>query len=671
MSRSVRTSGTDKVLLEVFRNRFQGIVNEMGTAIQRTGHTMFIKETADFGSVLVSPDGEIYSAPLNVGVTVLIGTPMREAIRAVDRYEEGDVLIANDPGTTGAMSTHLPDLYVWRPIFVEGRLVCFAWTFLHCSDIGGKVPGSISPTSSDLFQEGLIIPPTKLMERGRLNEDFLRILNANSRIPDQNWGDLKSLLAALSIGERRVATLVKRYGYATVRDAIDALLDYSEAQARSIVEDLPDGSYDFHDYMEGHVADLGAIRIGLTMHVQGDDLFLDFRDTDPQVPASINMPTQGTRGHWMIVPALVKYFKTVAPQITYNSGMVRPIRLGIPEGSLLNPEPNAAVGTRAATMFRVFDVVSGCLAQADPGTMPAAGSGQGSIVVVSTIDLASGEQRISVVQPLCGGCGGRPHKDGLDGVDFSLGSLRNVPTEALETEMPVLILAYGLREDSCGHGRFRGGNGVRLRVKTLTPHTQITARGMERYLFRPWGVHGGRPGTTGATLLTRAGEHHDLGQIDLLTLEPGDILECLTQGAGGYGDPLDREPQDVLHDVSEGLVSATSAYDVYGVVIEAGGVDSDATALRRDELRASGLGDEVFAFGPERTAFEAVFPPAVQTAVNEVAYSAPSSLRHFVKQQLRARIESRVAGGERVVPEQIGEMYRALRDELDSLFVAS
>jgi N-methylhydantoinase B len=195
-------------------------VNEMGTAIKRTGHTMFIKETADFGSVLVTSEGEIFSAPLNVGVTVLIGTPMGDAIRAVENYEEGDVLIANDPASTGAMATHLPDLYLWRPVFSDGELLCFAWTFLHCSDIGGKVPGSISPTSSDLFQEGFVIPPTKVVKAGRLNEEFLSILHKNSRIPEQNWGDLKSLLAALSIGERRVHALVDRYSRDVPRNVV-------------------------------------------------------------------------------------------------------------------------------------------------------------------------------------------------------------------------------------------------------------------------------------------------------------------------------------------------------------------------------------------------------------------------------------------------------------------
>ena len=382
----------DKVLLEILKNRFQAIVNEMGMTVQRTGHTIFIKETADFGSVLVSPEGEIFSAPLNVGVTVLIGTPMGDAIRAIDNYEEGDVIISNDPDSTGAMATHLPDLYLWRPIFFKGELICFAWTFIHCSDIGGKVPGSISPTSFDIFQEGFVIPPTKLFKQGKRNEEFFRIFMKNSRIPEQNWGDIKALVAALSVGAQRMEELIKRYDVVTVNEGINAVLDYAEAQAKEIIREIPSGSYSFHDYMEGQVADLGTIRIALEMHIENEELYLDFSKTDPQVPAAINMPTGNKVGHWMIVPALVKYFKTVNPYLTYNSGMVRPVKLGIPQGSLLNPEPRAAVGVRAATMFRVFDIICGTLAQAVPEQIPAAGSGQGSIVVVSNARRAKWQQ---------------------------------------------------------------------------------------------------------------------------------------------------------------------------------------------------------------------------------------------------------------------------------------
>lgn len=656
----------DNVLLEILKNRFQAIVNEMGMTVQRTGHTIFIKETADFGSVLVSPEGEIFSAPLNIGVTVLIGTPMDDAIRAIDSYEEGDVIIANDPDSTGAMATHLPDLYLWRPIFFEGELICFAWTFIHCSDIGGKVPGSISPTSYDIFQEGFVIPPTKLFKRGELNEEFFKIFMRNSRIPEQNWGDIKALVAALSVGAQRMTQLVERYDFMTIDKGIKSVLDYSETQAKEIISEIPNGSYAFHDYMEGHVADLGTIRIALDMYVEDEALYLDFSKTDPQVPAAINMPTGAKVGHWMIVPALVKYFKTVNPYLTYNSGMVRPIKLGIPQGSLLNPEPRAAVGVRAATMFRVFDIVCGALAQAIPDQIPAAGSGQGSIVVVSTVDVQSGSRRISVVQPLCGGCGGRPHKDGLDGVDFSLGSLRNVPTESLESEMPVLISHYGLREDSCGHGKYRGGNGVTLKVKILTPDTVMTARGMERYHFRPWGLFGGLPGTTGYTRLSKnGGPEKDIGQIDVIHLEPGDEMHFGTQGAGGYGSPLERPPNQVAYDLEEGLISEVSARDHYGVVIENGAVNLEKTQAVRKQLAVKPEFQSDVNFGAERLEYESLWTVELQNAVNAALVGQPSALRYFLRGKLRSRIEAKVKKGQPVQPDEVTITLNDLIERLE------
>jgi N-methylhydantoinase B len=627
----------DNVFLEVMKNRFQAIVGEMGQAIQRTGHTVFIKETADFGSVLVSPAGEIFAAPLNIGVTVLIGTPMGTAIAQVAHYDEGDVLIANDPTSTGAMATHLPDLYVWKPIFVDGELLCFAWTFIHASDVGGKVPGSISPTSADVQQEGLVIPPTKLFKRGELNEEFLQLFLANCRIPDQNWGDLKALIAALNVGEARTKQLVERYGKEAVEDAIDGVLDYSERQARDIITAIPDGTYHFHDYMEGEQFGVGTIRIQLALTISGSDVVADFTGTDPQVPAALNIPTHGKRGHWMIVPALVKYFKTANMAITYNSGMVRPIELRIPPRTLLNPDPGAATGVRAATMFRVFDVVCGALAQAIPAEVPAAGSGQGCIVLVSLLDVLSGERKISVVQPLCGGCGGRPIMDGIDGVDFSLGSLRNVPTEALESEMPVLVTHYGLRPDSCGHGEHRGGNGVELKVRIFTPHTMMTARGMERDFFRPWGLNGGTAGTTGFTRLRCPGQDwQEIGQIDLLHLDPGCEVHFGTQGGGGWGQPLRRSLADVVRDVADGLISPEEASRAYGAIFVNGELDEEASRQHRAILLdgTHEADSTQFDFGVERLEYEAIWSDEVHTSVNAALEEVPAALRHFVRLQL-------------------------------------
>jgi N-methylhydantoinase B len=654
----------DGVTIEILKNRFQGIVSEMGQTVLHTGHTVFIKETADFGAMLVTPKGEVFAAPLNIGVTVLIGKPMDDAIRAITEYREGDICIANDPDGTGGMATHLPDLFVWKPVFWEGELVCFAWTFIHASDVGGKVPGSISPSSYDLFQEGMILPPTKLFDRGQVVQPVLDIILSNCRIPDQNWGDLKSLVAALNTGERRLHEMIRRYGIDVLRDGMEDVLEYAERQTRRIIRDIPDGDYEFSDYMEGEVAGLGVIRIKLKMTVRGDEILLDFTGTDPQVPAALNMPTKSKNGHWMIVPALVKYFKSVEPNLTYNSGMVRPVKVEIPRGTLLNPEPHAASGVRAATMFRVFDVVSGALAQAVPHQVPAAGSGQGCIVLVSLLDVDTGQNKISVVQPLCGGCGGRPMKDGLDGVDFSLGSLRNVPTESLEREMPLLIQKYAVRPDSAGAGKHRGGSGVELVVRCYTPNTVVTARGMERYRFRPWGLFGGRAGTTGFTQLRRVdGKTEDIGQIDVLFLNPGDELHFGAQGGGGYGDPLEREPALVLDDVRNEILSPEAAERVYGVVVREGQIDEAATKAARAAAPTAAAPGWVD-FGPERAAYDASWTPAHQDALASLLEALPPSLRHFFRVRVAERAQARLARGASVDRAALHEILESLRGEL-------
>ncbi|HET7037587.1 MAG TPA: hydantoinase B/oxoprolinase family protein, partial [Thermomicrobiaceae bacterium] len=414
-------SGSDKVMLEVLRNRFQAIVDEMGNVVLRTGHTVFVKETGDFGVALVSAGGEVFATPYRVGVHLMVGLPTRPVLRYIDEklggLHEGDVFLSNDPVTSGGMATHLPDIYIWKPVFHDGRLLCFAWSFIHFSDVGGRVPGSIAPSNTETLQEGIILPPVRLVAGGELNREVLSIVLANSRIPDLNWGDIKAQLAGLNTAERRLRDLVGRYGEAPVRRGIDDVLDYAEAQARRVIAEVPDGTYRFTDYLEtDHVLPGRLQRIQLALTVAGSDMTLDFSGTDPQVQAAFNIPTNGQPGHWMIAFGLISFLRTMQPDLVLNSGAVRPLHFVFPRGSLLNPEPGAPYGVRAATMFRVFDAILGALAQALPERINAAGSSQGSILLVAVPDPETARPKVSVVQPLAGGSGGRPMKDGLDGV---------------------------------------------------------------------------------------------------------------------------------------------------------------------------------------------------------------------------------------------------------------
>lgn len=617
------------VRTEIFRNRFQGVVDEMGYLLMRAAHNVFVKETQDFVVALVTPDGEVFAASRKVGIWIAIGLPFRHVVGSVP-LSEGDVGITNSPDGSRGLVTHLPDVFLWKPVYAAGRLLCYAATFVHCTDVGGLVPGSVALTAREQRQEGMVIPPCRLIDRGRENTALLDAFLANSRVPEQNRGDLRAMLAALDKAEGRVHEMVARYGAEEVREGYTAVLAHAEQQARAIFSTIPGGSYHFVDYLEGDFVPGGQpIRIELTLRAGGGDVELDFSGTDLQIPAALNFPTHSQDGHYLIVMGLVNFLRTVNPEITYNSGMVRPVRVRIPRGSLLNPEPGAACGARQATFFRVADVVLGALARAVPQRVPTAGAGQGAILLVAAPDLKTGEERVSTVQPLVGGSGGRPWRDGTDGVDFVTGFYRNIPTEILEYEIPVVVERYGLRRDSAGPGRYRGGAGVEYTIRIAALGAVVTARGLERYHFQPWGRDGGHPGAPSRTVYEAPGAPaEEIGKIDVLRPGPGSRVTFMTPGGGGAGDPLARDPAAVLRDVEDGLVSVDAARSAYGVVIRDGAVDGAETARARSVPRDAA---PAFAFGIYREQFEAAWPAEMQRAINRLLEDRPPAVQQHLK----------------------------------------
>lgn len=652
---------TSPVQLEIFRNRFQAIVEEMASVTLRTGFTVFVKETSDFGACLVAPTGEVLAAPTETSVSLMIGLPGWEAINAFDSYEEGDVCIANDPDTTRGLSTHLPDIWVWRPIFVDGEIIAFAFNFIHSSDVGGRVPGSITPVASDVWQEGLRIPPLKLLRAGKMNDDIVKLILTNCRIPDQNWGDIKAELASLATADRRVRELAARYGHEAVRDGIADLLTSAEARARKIIASIPDGRYEASDYMEidtGEGSDR-PIRIALALDVRGEEISLDFTGTDVQVRAAFNLPTYGQPGHYMLSLALLNYFRTLDPEIPYNSGLTRPLSMVLPRGSIVNPDPGRAYGVRAATFIRVMDCIMACLGQALPDVTPASSAGAIAIVLVSNMDPETGKRRITVAQPLSGGSGGRPKQDGIDGTSFTGGWLRNVPNEVLEAEMPVLVEEYGYATDSAAPGMRRGGAGIRFRMRNLQPGTVLTARGLERFRFNAWGSLGGAPGRNTRVTLNPAGVSRAIGQIDLLELGGGDVIEFVSPTGGGYGDPFTRNPQHVLDDVLDGYITVAEARSGYGVAILDGAVDVAGTqGLRAGHVARTGADK-----GAARAAFEQHWPEAVQHDLIMALLARPAAVRDTLRVPLERRIRQDILAGNICDRDRIEHLVAEITDE--------
>jgi N-methylhydantoinase B len=654
----------DSLTLEILRNYLQGAVEEMAYVVERTAYTTFVKETADFTCGLLNPSGEFFAYPVELGVASFGGISYAETLEAVGPLEPGDVVITNDPYGSAAAATHLPDIHLVKPIFWEDRLVAYGAGFLHSSDVGGMVPASITPRASEIFQEGLRLPPKKLFKRGEVNRDLLDVILANCRIPEQNWGDLQALVAGLTTGERRMHELIRRFGTDTVDKAMDDLIDYATRKVEALIRRMPAGRYEFSDYIEDDVVTKIPIRLKVALTIADGEIHLDFTGSDIQVSSALNVPTAGKVHPFMSV-ALVNYFATRDRTIPLNAGVLRRVRMTLPEGSVVNPKFPAACGVRYATVLRIYDAVLGALARAVPEDIPAASGGQGCMVALSLPDPEAGRRHVTVIEPMIGGGGGRPARDGVDGCDASLGFLKTTPAETLEAEVPIVVRRFHLIPDSAGPGRFRGGFGVRLDFQVFQPEGLVTARGMERLRFAPWGVAGGTAGSTGSVMLNPGtAAERTIPKIDVLALEPGDVLSVRTPGGGGHGDRFTRPPSHVLADVLSGLVSRERAREAYGVVLDGDRVDEPATAALRAARRGdepAGVGiDAAFDFGAARREHERRWSPALQDAFIGLLMSLPAPYRAYVRRILYGRVEALDA--ERpVTPDDLTRLLHELR----------
>ena len=627
----------DPITLEILGTKVTAIAEEMGFTLQRTGRTLYVKETADFGTALVALDGKIFAYPRAIGVSGFIDVDCSASIEAVGTLAPGDVIITNHPYASMGLSTHTPDVHLIRPYFHAGTLVAYGWTFVHSSDVGGRVPSSISPRSAEIFEEGLMIPPVKLMQEGVFNDAVLQIFRANTRTPDENVGDLKAQLAALTVGERRVADLVARHGPETFLACQTDLRAYSRAKARAVFRTIPDGAYSFTDYLDDDLVTPFPVRIKVTLRVHDGQVTLDFTGTDLQVLSAYNIPTLGTRHPWLSL-RLVALVLTLDPSVPLNCGLFDDIAIAAPQGTLLNPRYPAATGVRHASAIRVNDALNGALAAALPQVMTACNGGVVIPVVLAEEDAETGARNVIVVEPMIGGMGARYGADGVDGRDSSIANLANNPLETVEIGAATVIMEYALRRDSGGPGRWRGGVGTVITFTVTKAGSTVLGRGMERFGFQPWGLLGGHPGAKARTLLNPGTPNEqDLGKIDMVPMRPGDVLSIMTPGAGGYGDPLERDPALVLRDVARGLVSPGQAREAYGVVLDADGVDVPATEQLRQTI-ANGKAPALYAFDPNRAAWETVFDDATMTALTRAMLAQPIGLQSTARNRFFRQI---------------------------------
>ncbi|MCK6453014.1 MAG: hydantoinase B/oxoprolinase family protein [Alphaproteobacteria bacterium] len=631
----------DKITLQILANHTRAAAENMAYTLYRTAHSTFVKETHDFTMMLTDRAGLTVAVPTDLGATWYTGINYARAIAMIPEYRPGDIAFTNDP-YSGYVATHVPDLHLWKPIFHEGEIVCFAGGHIHNTDMGGAVPASLSRSLTEIHQEGVRFPPMKLYREGAINEDALRIMLLNVRKPDQNLGDLKAFVGALNTGERKVRAMLAKFGAATFRQGLADLLDYAEGQARDILRTIPDGEYFFSDYADEDSVDGNPCRLALTLRIKGDSAVLDFTGTDPQLTSALNVPTGSDPRHTLLLVGVYYVLCTLNPQITLNAGLTRPFTCIVPEGTVLNPVFPAAVGMRSLTCGRLRSLIFGAFAQAIPERMPAAPAGSSSIMNVMTTDNRTHRTILAAIDPIVGGGGGMPHRDGTNGSGADAAYLRNTPVEINEAEVPVRILRYGLMPDSGGAGRRRGGLATVLQFKVFAPNTRVTARNRDRSRFRPWGILGGKAGAPSNFILNPGtARERILGNTDILVAEPGDVIHIHSPGGAGRGSPLDRPAEEVLLDVERGYVSMEAAVRDYGVVIRAGTVDAVETEARRAALRRLENGHH-FDFGPERDEFEAVWTRENYDALTGILAALPVHWRFFVKTKI---FEAMARGG--------------------------
>lgn len=625
---------TDSVTLEVLSNYFHAIVADMTHVLRRTAYTTYVKETDDFMSGLATPQGEFFMYPRDTGIVHHVGLHLRDVIKR-GRCEQGDIVIFNDPYTSGGIATHLPDIHVIKPVVHDGEIVCFAWSFIHSSDVGGMVPASISPAATEIYQEGIRIAPVKLFEGGKLDEGIRDLILDNCRIPDDNWGDIKAMVAALNDGERRVLAMIDKFGRRAVSDGMLDVLDYVEERARTLLERIPEGTYRFMDYIEDDVVSDVPIRLVVTMTVKDRGVVLDFTGSEPQVDAAFNLVSGSQNPNPLLAAGLTSYLITQDPTLPINAGLVRPVQMVLPKGTVVNCEFPSPAGVRWAIVVRCFDALLGILNAAAPGEVPAAGAGQACIVVGASYDPARARSVVNVIEPIQGGSGATRLKDGVEATYYSA-SLRNTPIESVEAHVPVVIRRYELVPDSGGPGRFRGGSALRMEFQVRVPEMSIQARGQERTRIQPWGVDGGEPGAAGAaTLNPRMPKERVLPKINILKLHDGDVLQIRSPAGGGFGDPFERDPAAVLRDHRNGLVTREHARAAYGVEIASDDrIDVEKTAT----LRSAREPRTGFGYGPFRSELDRIWTQTAVAQYTEWLMPLPASVRSRARRLMHEEV---------------------------------
>ncbi|WP_081649623.1 hydantoinase B/oxoprolinase family protein [Fodinicurvata sediminis] len=556
-----RFNKVDPITVEVIHNNLRSVSDETYVALMKSAYSTNIKERHDHSTCIMDADGNIIVQAEKTQAIHL--TSMLGNVRSIlDRFSkneiyDGDIFISNDP--YAAHGSHLPDVNFAMPIFHKGELVAFSCNIAHHADIGGMAPGSMSAAMRDIYQEGVRIPLIRLFEAGVLNDELFRLLLLNVRMPDERRGDYYAQVAACRLGARRMKGLFEEYGTNQLTSVFDQVIHRTEMRMHEAIKRIPDGAYYFEDVLDDDGAGTEDIYIRLSVTVSGEKIFFDFEGTAGQVIGNFNCPYNAT------VSAVCYAMKALLdPNLPNNQGMINAISVRVPEGSVLNPYFPAAVAFRAHTTQRVVDTVIGSLAGAIPDRVIAASNGSNTTAIFSGTDPRTNRPYL-YLETLGGGCGARAYKDGKDGVQQHIANTANLPVEAIETEYPLQVVAYGFAADTGGAGEHRGGLALCREIRPIEHTCEFTGAG-ERFRHAPWGLFGGKNGTPGE-FRVRSTDGTEIalpGKPHPMKINSEETAVMQSPGAGGYGNPDDRLLAELSRDLKSGKFTREFLCKYYG-----------------------------------------------------------------------------------------------------------
>lgn len=548
----------DPITVEVVRHKLEGIANEMQSTLLRSSFSPIVKEGLDASASIFTPDGTTLAQSCSIPIHLATLIPaVAEVLKRfpVDTMREGDTFTLNDPYTGG---THLPDIAVIMPVFHRDKVIALSGAMTHHQDVGGMAAGSVPTNATEIYQEGLRIPPLKLRDRGVYNETFVQLLRQNVRIPDTVMGDLHAQVAACTVAARRLGEVAERYGHNQLAAIFDELLLRSETMTRKAIQAIPEGIYRCVDYLDNDGIDLDKpIRIEVAAIVKNGTITFDFEGTSPQVRGPLNCVPSGS-----LAAACFAVRALTDPRIPTNGGCFRPVALRLPKGSIVNPEEPAPVNARTSTIKRITTCMIGALAPVLPDKVPASSAGE--LLVMAFGGKRTDGLRYVVGELIAGGSGAGKDCDGVDVIETDATNCMNLPVEAMEMEAPIRVHRVALRRDSGGAGKFRGGLGVVREYEILEGEVSFSHRG-ERHFSAAAGLAGGGEGAKARSLIRRAdGRVEEIPSKIVTTLRKGDRVVVETAGGGGYGDPRERPGRRVDADVRDGKVSPEMARSLYG-----------------------------------------------------------------------------------------------------------